>query len=271
MKKNLNYYFKSPKLKVPSVIIIIGAIFAIAGVIWASINSNPPYYLILLLLGIAFIFIGLSLVLVKILQTPSDQYIDKHIDRRIEEFTSTKDYTPYIFGHYIITKKELEEEQMEEVQDFYTLRGRDQKVRSSMFSVNIYYLFDRRILVEELTFNILNNFEKTENDVFYYQDIVKINITNTKSESGDKQAKFVINLPMGESFSDVISNNEDNLRHAQELVLLVNSKVEQKKLNTDNLNILTETVVKNITASATVTPKVEEDKKILLEEELPSD
>jgi hypothetical protein len=247
MKKNLNYYFNSPKLKTPSILIVIGSIVALAGIIWAAINSTPKWYLTCLLTGIAIAVVGLLIVIIKIAQTPSDQYIDKVIDKKISDFTNDKDYSPYCFGHYIITEKERAEDHFSEVKDFYTLRGRDKKVRSSMYSVNIYYLFDRRILVEELTFNILNEFENNKNDIFYYQDIVKINITNLKNEAGDKQTKFVINLPMGENFSDVISNDEDNIEHAKELVLLINAKVEKKKLNTDNLNILTETVVKKIT------------------------
>jgi hypothetical protein len=230
-------------------LIIIGALGVLGGIIANIFEETTKYFLIPLIIGSVFVAIGLILVVIKILQIPSDQHIDAIIAKRIDDFTKDRDFSPYSFGHYIISDTEVKEAKVETVRDFYSLRGRDRKMRSSMYSLNVYYLFDRRMLVEEFTFNILNEYENNRNDVFYFQDIVKINITNMKSEEGDKQTKFVINLPMGDNFSDVISNDEDNIKKAQELVLLVNNKIEQKKLNTDNLNLLTQTVTQSFKQS----------------------
>jgi len=248
IKKNINYYFNTPNNKKTAMLLSFGGLLSLSGVIWAVIvNNASKYYLIPLLLGILLFIIGIVLIILVIIKTPSDLYIDKLIKNRIDKYLENKPYSPYQFGHYIITEDERKEEHVENVADFYTLRGRDKLVRSSMYAVNIYYIFDRRILVHELIFSILNEYQKSNDDAFFFQDIVKLNYTEERSENGDKQIRMQINLPMGENFTDVISNNEENIKKAQELVLLVNSKIDEHKLNTTNLNQLTKTFNEIIT------------------------
>jgi predicted XRE-type DNA-binding protein len=200
------------------------------------------YCLIPIIGGGVTLVLSILFLILMLHQVPSDADMDHLIQSYMTKYLEGKIETKYLLYHAIVNQQELTDKKLE-VEKHYNQVGRDGKTRSNMNCLNAYFLEGKKITVEEYDFDLLSNFSFISQDLFYYQDIVKTSITHLTKRDGSKQTSFIINLPMGENFTDIISNNDENIKLAQDLVTVINNLLDERKIDATKVNEAMEVII----------------------------
>lgn len=250
-KKVAHYYFLAPSLKKHMIAIVVGVSITLVGfftsLILQELIPNQAkaigLYCLIPIIGGGLVLVLSILSLVLMLhQVPSDGDMDLLIETYTKKYLEGKSETKYLLFHSIVNQQELTDKKLE-VDKHYTQVGRDGKNRSNLNCLNAYFLENKKITVEEYDFDLLSNFSFISSDLFYYQDIVKTSITHLTKKDGSKQTSFIINLPMGENFTDIISNNDENIKLAQDLVSVLNNLLDERKIDATKVNEAMEVII----------------------------
>lgn len=187
--KNLKY-FRNSKIG----LLVFGIILAVFGVI-LTVNGISNYEDGLKTLGIIMLVIGIVLSVIAFIGRPiSDSEYDKSIQEAIS--TVKKD---------ALENLDLDESEVNEVEpiqfgcfNFDTFNnikeGKDKIIRTDRYLSVVVYPTQNELNVYEYDFSTTEEFKKKKGTIYFYKDIVSIEVsTITRSISDMKNKKFTFN------------------------------------------------------------------------------
>ncbi|MBW4543060.1 MAG: hypothetical protein KME25_01220 [Symplocastrum torsivum CPER-KK1] len=207
-RKRIRSYFAKPKLKWPSVLIVLGLLLL----------SQSSIGLILLIAGGIWLFIEVK----PLFDAPGDQAIDAWLIDDIEQIKKRSlerlniDESELIRDSIVIRGPILWATNGIPNDELVWKKGKDERVRFSINAITIVYLTEHRLSSYQCTYNFMRGVPLNEqDDEFHYRDVVAVSnresSTNYTLPNGElmKQAQlFKLAVASGDSIEVIVNSAE---------------------------------------------------------------